>query len=101
MEATVLSLLWFLLIGLVAGLLARAIVPGKDSMGWLATMVLGVTGSLAGGLLLGLLTGGMRDRDFGPAGLLGSVTGAVIVLIVYNRLAARRSIPGSAGRGPA
>jgi uncharacterized membrane protein YeaQ/YmgE (transglycosylase-associated protein family) len=97
----VLPLLWLLVIGLIAGLLARAIVPGKDSMGWLATMVLGVVGSVVGGLLLGLLTGGLRDRGFGPAGLIGSVIGAVIVLIVFNRLAARRSIPRGAGRGPA
>jgi uncharacterized membrane protein YeaQ/YmgE (transglycosylase-associated protein family) len=96
-----LSLLWLLLIGLAAGLLARAIVPGKDAMGWLATLVLGVVGSVGGGLLLGALTGGLRDRGFGPAGLIGSVIGAVIVLLVYNRVAARRSIPRGADRGPA
>jgi uncharacterized membrane protein YeaQ/YmgE (transglycosylase-associated protein family) len=85
-----LSLLWLLLIGLVAGLLARLIVPGKDSMSLIATLVLGVAGSLVGGLLLGLLTGGLRDRGFGPAGLIGSVIGAVIVLLAYNRWTARR-----------
>jgi uncharacterized membrane protein YeaQ/YmgE (transglycosylase-associated protein family) len=97
----VLSLLWLLVIGLVAGLLARAIIPGKDAMGWLATLVLGVTGSVVGGLLLGLLTGGFRDRGFGPAGLIGSVIGAVIVLALYNRFVARRGIGGPAGQRPA
>jgi uncharacterized membrane protein YeaQ/YmgE (transglycosylase-associated protein family) len=86
----VLSLLWLLIIGLLAGLLARLIVPGKDSMSLLATLVLGVAGSLVGGLLLGLVTGGLRDRGFGPAGLIGSVIGAVVVLLVYNRWTARR-----------
>ena len=85
-----LSLLWLLVIGLVAGLLARAIVPGKDSMSMVATLVLGVSGSLVGGLLLGLVTGGLRDRGFGPAGLIGSVIGAVIVLLVHNRWTAHR-----------
>ena len=85
-----LSLLWLLVIGLVAGLLARVIVPGKDSMSMAATLVLGVSGSLVGGLLLGLVTGGLRDRGFGPAGLIGSVIGAVIVLLVHNRWTARR-----------
>ncbi len=85
-----LSLLWLLIIGLLAGLLARLIVPGKDSMSLIATLVLGVAGSLVGGLLLGLVTGGLRDRGFGPAGLIGSVIGAVIVLLVYNRWTARR-----------
>ena len=84
-----LSLLWLLVIGLVAGLLARVIVPGKDSMSMVATLVLGVAGSLVGGLLLGLVTGGLRDRGFGPAGLIGSVIGAVIVLLVHNRWRAR------------
>ena len=86
-----LSLLWMLVIGLVAGLLARAIVPGKDSMGLVATTVLGVIGSAVGGLLLGLLTGGLRDRGFGPAGIIGSVIGAVVVLLVYNRVRARQA----------
>lgn len=85
-----LSLLWLLVIGLVAGLLARAIVPGKDSMGLLATVLLGVAGSVVGGLVLGLLFGGFRDRGFGPAGVIGSVLGAVVVLLVYNRIADRR-----------
>ncbi len=92
-----LSLLWLLVVGLVAGLLARALVPGKDSMSWLGTLVLGVSGSLVGGLLLGLLTGGFRERGFGPAGLIGSVIGAVIVLVLYNRWAARRQ-PLARGR---
>ena len=59
---SVLSLLWLLIIGLLAGLLARLIVPGKDSMSLIATLVVGVAGSLVGGLLLGLVTGGLRDR---------------------------------------
>lgn len=89
-----LSLLWLLIIGLVAGLLARALVPGKDSMSPLATLVLGLAGSLVGGLLLGLVTGGLRDRGFGPAGLVGAVIGAVLVLLVHNRVTARRvSLP--------
>lgn len=91
-----LSLLWLLLIGLLAGLLARLVVPGKESMSLLATLVLGVAGSLVGGLLLGLVTGGLRDRGFGPAGLIGSFIGAVIVLLVYDRWIAHRSLP----RGP-
>ncbi len=86
-----LSLLWLLIIGLLAGLLARLIVPGKDSMSLIATLVLGVAGSLVGGFLLGLVTGGLRDRGFGPAGLIGSVVGAVIVLLVHDRWTARRS----------
>ncbi len=92
-----LSLLWLLIVGLVAGLLAPVIVPGKNSMSRPATMVLGLIGSAVGGLSLGLLTGGLSNRGVGPAGLIGSVIGSVIVLMIYNRLSARRSIRQDAG----
>ena len=87
-----LSILWSLLLGLLAGLLARAVVPGRQAMGLLATVALGITGSVLGGLLLGLLTGGLRGDGFSPAGLIGSVIGAVIVLVAYNRLTSRRTV---------
>jgi uncharacterized membrane protein YeaQ/YmgE (transglycosylase-associated protein family) len=86
----VLSLLWLLVVGLIAGFLARALVPGKDSISLLGTLLLGVSGSVVGGLLLGLLFGGFRDRGFSPAGIIGSVIGAVLVLVVYDRISARR-----------
>ena len=96
-----LSLLWLLIVGLIAGLLARAVVPGKDSMGLVATMLLGVVGSVVGGVLLGLLLGGFRDRGFSSAGIIGSIIGAVLVLLVYNRVTARRGVRGTPHRGAA
>ena len=92
-----LSLLWLLVVGLIAGFLARALVPGKDSMSLVGTLLLGVAGSVVGGLVLGLLLGGFRDRGFSPAGIIGSVIGAVLVLVVYNRVSGRRA-PGPGGR---
>jgi uncharacterized membrane protein YeaQ/YmgE (transglycosylase-associated protein family) len=86
--------IWFiislLLIGLVAGFIARAVVPGKDSMSIPATIALGIVGSVVGGLILGLLTAGNRDSGFGPAGWIGSIVGAIIALLVYNRFVANR-----------
>lgn len=84
-------LLGLLIVGLIAGFLARALVPGKDAMSVPGTIALGIAGSAVGGLILGLLTGGLRDRGFGPAGLIGSVLGAVLVLLVYNRVTASRT----------
>ena len=85
-----LSLLWLLVVGLIAGFLARALVPGKDSMSLVGTLLLGVSGSVVGGIILGLLFGGFRDRAFSPAGIIGSGLGAVHVLVIYNRVSARR-----------
>ncbi len=79
------SIIGLLIVGLIAGFIARAVVPGKDAMSVPATIALGIVGSVVGGLLFGLITGGLRDRGFGPAGIIGSILGAVVVLIAYNR----------------
>jgi len=76
-------LIW-LLVGLVAGALARFLVPGKDPMGWLGTLILGLIGSLVGGFLGNLVADG--DFDVTAAGLIGSVIGAVISLLIYRAL---------------
>jgi uncharacterized membrane protein YeaQ/YmgE (transglycosylase-associated protein family) len=73
----------FLLFGLVAGLIARAILPGRQSMGLLATTVVGCVGSLIGGFIGNLLSG--RELfDLHAAGLIGSVLGALLVLVVIG-----------------
>jgi uncharacterized membrane protein YeaQ/YmgE (transglycosylase-associated protein family) len=72
------GIILFLIMGLIAGLIARAIVPGRDPMGWIGTLVLGVIGALIGGFLFG-----------GPdnaVGYLGAIVGAVLVLLVYKLL---------------
>lgn len=77
-------LLAFLLFGLVVGLLARAIMPGTQSMGWLATMLLGVVGSLLGGILGNLLFAGDFDRPV-AAGWIGSILGSLLLLALLGR----------------
>lgn len=81
------GLVAFLLVGLVAGFIARALVPGPDPMGWLGTMVLGVVGSLVGGTLAALLSGGTLDLT--AAGLIGSIIGSIIVLLVWRSVGGR------------
>lgn len=78
-------LITMLVVGLVAGFLARAIVPGRDPMSIGATIVLGVVGSFIGGLLGYLLFG--KDADEGalqPSGIIGAVIGSIIALLVYR-----------------
>jgi uncharacterized membrane protein YeaQ/YmgE (transglycosylase-associated protein family) len=75
------ALIAFLLFGIIVGFLARALMPGRQSMGLLMTMVLGVVGSFIGGFLGSMLSGNDYDR-LHPAGILGSVVGALIVLAI-------------------
>lgn len=83
-------LLTLLLLGIVAGFLARLLVPGKDSMGFFATVLLGIVGSFIGGFLSALIFDG--DLEFGPAGILGSIVGAVIALVLYNAITGRKRV---------
>ena len=84
----------FLIFGLIVGLLARAIYPGRQNMGWLSTAVLGMIGSLVGGLIGHAIWGGNSAADgswgFTPGGLISSIVGAIIVLFAYLSLSGQR-----------
>ena len=84
----ILTILGWIVFGLIAGFIARALVPGRDNIGILRTIVLGVIGSVVGGLIFGLFTGGFRG--FHPAGWIGSIIGAIIVLVIYNKVTGRK-----------
>lgn len=86
------NVIWWLLIGLVAGALARLLVPGRDPMGIGGTLVLGLVGSLIGGFLGDLLDRG--NDDLSPAGLIGSVIGAIVALLIYRAVVSRRGTLG-------
>lgn len=85
------ALLAFLVIGLLAGLLARAVLPGNQSMGWVGTMLLGVVGSFVGGAIATLLRGDNQWTTFTTTGLIWSTVGALIVLGLTG-LASRRRL---------
>lgn len=75
------SLLIFLFFGFFVGLIARALTPGRQSMGIIMTTVLGAIGSFLGGLLGNMISGDAIGQVH-PAGMIGSVLGAIIVLAV-------------------
>jgi uncharacterized membrane protein YeaQ/YmgE (transglycosylase-associated protein family) len=83
------SLLLFLVFGFVVGLLARALLPGRQSMGLVMTTVLGIVGSLLGGLI-GSMISGQDVTRLHPAGIIGSVIGAIVVLAVVGMAGRRR-----------
>jgi len=74
------NLIVFLIVGLLAGLLARAVFPGNQRMGMLGTMLLGVVGSFVGGALGSLLRSDGNWLAFSPSGLIWSTIGALVVL---------------------
>jgi uncharacterized membrane protein YeaQ/YmgE (transglycosylase-associated protein family) len=83
------GLIAFLLIGLVAGFIARWLVPGPDPMGWVGTMILGIIGSFVGGTLAALLFGGTLELS--ASGLIGSIVGSIIVLLIWRAMGGERT----------
>lgn len=93
------SWIMFILFGFVIGLLARAIVPGKQKLGILWTVLLGVAGSLLGGLATNAFAG-ESIATLDTAGFLGSLAGAVILLWIYATVVKRRAGTGKGGGPP-
>ena len=85
-----LTIIGMIIVGLIAGFLARAIVPGDDSMGIVATIVLGIVGSFVGGFLAALIFGDNGEGFLRPSNLIGSIIGAIIALVVYNAVTGRK-----------
>lgn len=86
-------IIWLLVIGLIAGALARLLVPGRDPMGIGATILLGVIGSFIGGFLGWLIFGNDLDEGaFQVSGIIGSIIGAIIALLVWRAVSRRRGV---------
>jgi len=87
------TILGLIVIGLIAGFIARAVIPGKQSMGILMTIVLGIVGSFVGGFLGFVIFGADPASGFlQPAGIIGSIIGAIIVLGIYVLATRRRAV---------
>ena len=84
------GILTMIVVGLVAGLIARAVVPGRQSMGVLATILLGIVGSFLGGLLGSLFSSDGNLIDLRPSGLLWSIVGSLVVLLLVGFAGRRR-----------
>ncbi len=81
----------FLLLGLIAGAIAKLLIPGKQGGGWFITLILGVLGALLGGWIGGLMFGGGLQEFFSWRTWLLAIGGSVIVLLIYGLIAGRRS----------
>ena len=81
-----LHVIWYIVIGFLAGLIARALLPGADHMGLLMTTLVGIVGSVVGGFIGHLFSKPSPDSKFHPAGFLMSIVGAIIVLVLLRFL---------------
>ncbi|HEX8825560.1 MAG TPA: GlsB/YeaQ/YmgE family stress response membrane protein [Archangium sp.] len=79
----------WVIFGFVAGLVARAIMPGRQTMGFISTTLLGIAGSFMGGLLASMLRGGSW-RVLQPSSFLGAIVGALVLLLIGRMMSDRR-----------
>lgn len=83
------EILWLIVVGAIVGVIARFLVPGRDPMGIVATIVLGIVGSFLGRFLASFLADG--EFVLRTAGWIGSILGAIVALLIYRAVQGRRT----------
>ena len=86
------TIVTWIVFGAVVGIIARFLMPGRDPMGWVGTIVLGIIGSFVGGFLAQLLFTGNASIPPPTAGWIGSIIGAMILLFIYRLIVGRRHV---------
>ena len=81
-----LHIIWSIIVGFIVGLIARAIMPGVQHLGFIATTLLGIGGSIVGGLIARLFSKPTPGSAFHAAGFILSIIGAIILLLVWGKL---------------
>lgn len=84
-------ILWMIIFGAIVGAIAKLIMPGRDPGGIIVTIILGILGSIVGGFILGMILPGRSASS--PAGWIGSILGAILLLWIYRMIVARRTPP--------
>ena len=84
----IMGIIWTIIVGLIVGAVARWIMPGTQSMSWIMTSVLGIAGSIVGGLVSSIIWKS-PDGRFHPAGWFLSILGALLVLWAYLKFVAQ------------
>jgi uncharacterized membrane protein YeaQ/YmgE (transglycosylase-associated protein family) len=81
-----LHIIWSIIIGFLIGLIARAIMPGVQHLGFVVTTLLGIGGSIVGGLIARLFSRPVPGSSFHPAGFIMSIIGALILLFIWGKM---------------
>ncbi len=82
------SIIGWIIFGLIVGAIAKLLMPGNDPGGWIVTILLGIAGSFVGGFLGQLLLGTGNQA----AGWIGSIIGAIVLLAIYRMIIGRRRV---------
>jgi uncharacterized membrane protein YeaQ/YmgE (transglycosylase-associated protein family) len=86
-------ILFLVVVGLIGGFVARALVPGRDALSLGGTLLLGIVGSFVGGFLgYVLFRNDGNDGAFQASGIIGSIVGSVIALLIYRAANGRHSV---------
>lgn len=85
------SFIAFIILGLIAGAIAKAILPGRQGGGWLITLILGVIGAFVGGWLGSLIFGIPLGQFFDISTWLLAIGGSIVVLLIYSAVTKRRT----------
>jgi uncharacterized membrane protein YeaQ/YmgE (transglycosylase-associated protein family) len=85
------GILSWIVVGLVAGVIAKLLLPGRDPGGCIITMLIGIAGAILGGFLVGLFVGGNVVTGVNVTTILVAVVGAIILLLLYRLLLGRRA----------
>jgi uncharacterized membrane protein YeaQ/YmgE (transglycosylase-associated protein family) len=88
LEQSIMGIIWTIIIGLLAGIVAKLLMPGRDPGGFIITTVLGIIGAVVA-TYLGQALGWYRADE--GAGFIGAVVGAIIVLVIYRFVVGRRA----------
>jgi uncharacterized membrane protein YeaQ/YmgE (transglycosylase-associated protein family) len=81
-----LHIIWSIIIGFIIGLIARAVMPGAQNLGFIATTLVGIVGSIVGGFIARLFSKPKEGQPVHPAGLIMSIIGAMVVLFIWSRI---------------
>jgi uncharacterized membrane protein YeaQ/YmgE (transglycosylase-associated protein family) len=81
-----LHIIWSIILGFIVGLIARAIMPGIQHLSFIMTTLLGIGGSIIGGLIARLFSKPAPGSSFHPAGFLMSIIGALILLFIWGKM---------------
>ena len=85
------TIIAYIVIGLIGGAIAKAILPGKQGGGLLVTMLLGIAGALLGGFLGGALLGVSYSEVFSLKGLIFSVLGSILILVIFGFITKKKA----------